>query len=138
MTEKISSALTVGELARRIGCPVHKIEYLIRSRNIQPIQRAGNARVFSEKDRPSSRRKSGELVNGRQAMTELNTYSADPRPAQVTLLNVKQVSELLGLHPRTVWKMAMTGDIPKPVKVGSKTVRWRLRDMDQFIAGVKL
>jgi DNA-binding transcriptional MerR regulator len=43
-------ALTVGELARRIGCPVHRVEYLIRARNLQPIQRAGNARVFSEKD----------------------------------------------------------------------------------------
>ena len=47
MSEK---ALTVGEIARRLGCPIHKIEYLIRSRNIQPIQRAGNLRVFSEKD----------------------------------------------------------------------------------------
>ena len=47
MSEK---ALTVGEIAKRLGYPIHKIEYMIRSRNIQPIQRAGNLRVFSEKD----------------------------------------------------------------------------------------
>jgi DNA-binding transcriptional MerR regulator len=46
--KKRINALTVGELARRIGCPVHKVEYLLRSRNIKPAFRAGNARVFSE------------------------------------------------------------------------------------------
>ena len=42
-------ALTLGEIARRLNCPLHKIEYLLRTREIQPIQRAGNLRVFSEK-----------------------------------------------------------------------------------------
>lgn len=44
------SLLTVGELARRLGRPVHAIEYLIRSRRIEPCGWAGNARVFSEAD----------------------------------------------------------------------------------------
>lgn len=50
MTEKVSCALTVGEIARQTNQPVHRIEYIIRSRNIQPNQRAGNARVFSKSD----------------------------------------------------------------------------------------
>ena len=41
-------ALTVGEIARRLNCPIHRIEYLVQSRNIQPTQRAGNLRVFSQ------------------------------------------------------------------------------------------
>ena len=41
---------TVGEIARRIGCPIHRIEYVIRVRNLTPKGRAGNARVFSEAD----------------------------------------------------------------------------------------
>ncbi len=41
---------TVGEIARRIGQPVHRVEYVIRSRNIQPTGIAGNARVFSDAD----------------------------------------------------------------------------------------
>ena len=41
-------ALTVGEIARRLGCPVHRIEYLIRSRGMRPSYRAGNARVFTQ------------------------------------------------------------------------------------------
>ncbi len=40
--------LTVGEIARRLGCPIHKILYLIQSRQIVPIQRAGALRVFDD------------------------------------------------------------------------------------------
>lgn len=50
MAERTSYALTVGEIAKRIGCPIHRIEYLIRARNIRPVQRAGNARVFTDVD----------------------------------------------------------------------------------------
>lgn len=39
---------TVGEIARRLGEPIHRIEYIIRARNIAPIVRAGNVRVFSD------------------------------------------------------------------------------------------
>ena len=39
---------TVGEIARRLGQPVHRIEYVIRSRRIRPEGRAGGLRVFSE------------------------------------------------------------------------------------------
>jgi hypothetical protein len=41
---------TVGEIARRLGQPVHRVEYLIKARGIQPCGRAGNCRVFSEAD----------------------------------------------------------------------------------------
>ncbi len=44
------SSLTVGELARRLGQPVHRIAYLIQSRHIRPVARAGIARVFTETD----------------------------------------------------------------------------------------
>jgi hypothetical protein len=39
---------TVGEIARRLGQPIHRIEYVIRARCIRPCGRAGNARVFTE------------------------------------------------------------------------------------------
>lgn len=41
---------TVGEIARRLGESLHRIEYVIRSRNIQPVSRAGNVRIFTESD----------------------------------------------------------------------------------------
>jgi DNA-binding transcriptional MerR regulator len=44
------AAPTVGEIARRLGVPLHRVEYLIRARGIRPASRAGNARVFAEAD----------------------------------------------------------------------------------------
>ncbi len=41
---------TVGEIARRLQAPVHKIIYVIRSRNIAACGRAGIANVYSEAD----------------------------------------------------------------------------------------
>lgn len=41
------SLLTVGEIARRLGTKVHRVEYVIKSRKVQPIGWAGHARVFS-------------------------------------------------------------------------------------------
>lgn len=45
-----ASLLTVGEIARRLSLPVHRIEYVIRTREIVPVGWAGNARVFAEYD----------------------------------------------------------------------------------------
>jgi hypothetical protein len=39
---------TIGEIARRLGEPHHRIEYVIRARRICPSSWAGNARIFSE------------------------------------------------------------------------------------------
>ena len=50
MPQLISSLPTVGEIARRLGVPLHRVEYVILSRNLRPSGRAGNARVFTEAD----------------------------------------------------------------------------------------
>ena len=42
--------LTVGEIARQLGVKIHKVEYVVASRNIEPAGRAGNLRVFTEAD----------------------------------------------------------------------------------------
>ncbi len=41
---------TVGEIVRRLSEPLHRIEYVIRARDIRPVGWAGNARIFSEAD----------------------------------------------------------------------------------------
>ena len=43
-------ALTVGEIAARLGQPIHRIEYVIESRGLRPTAWAGHARVFAESD----------------------------------------------------------------------------------------
>lgn len=41
---------TVGEIASKLQVPIHRVEYVIRARKIQPQCRAGNARVFTDAD----------------------------------------------------------------------------------------
>lgn len=57
--------LTVGEIARKLDCPVHRVQYLITSRNIKPIQRVGGYRIFSndilEKLRDENKKRKGVL-----------------------------------------------------------------------------
>jgi hypothetical protein len=50
VSTSIPTVPTVGEIARRLGEPLHRVEYVIRARNIRPSGWAGNARVFSEGD----------------------------------------------------------------------------------------
>lgn len=49
------------------------------------------------------------------------------------LLTAREVSELLGIHPRSVWRLASAGDLPKPIRLGQRVVRWRERDIIEAI-----
>ena len=48
MSASAPSMPTVGEIARRLGVPTHRVEYVIKVRGIHPRGWAGNARVFDE------------------------------------------------------------------------------------------
>lgn len=41
---------TVGEIARRLGESIHRVEYVVRTRRIRPSGRAGHVRIFTEDD----------------------------------------------------------------------------------------
>ena len=54
------------------------------------------------------------------------------------LLTVRDVSALLKIHPGTIWRMtamaeAGHGDFPRPVRLGGKTVRWRLHNVQAYL-----
>lgn len=59
----------------------------------------------------------------------------DPRFPDAQLLTAREVADLLRIHPRSVWRAATAGDIPKPIRIGPKVVRWRLTDLQAFIGG---
>lgn len=46
----VKRLLTIGEIASKLGVPVHRVGYVIRTRAIAPAGRAGIARVFSDSD----------------------------------------------------------------------------------------
>ena len=49
-----------------------------------------------------------------------------------TLLNVKEVSEMLGISERTIYRLADAGDMPQPVKLGA-AVRWRRQELETWV-----
>ena len=50
------------------------------------------------------------------------------------LLTVKDVAAILKVHPRTVWRMSAMGEIPAPLTLAPKTIRWRLKDIEAHVA----
>ncbi|CAG0986345.1 hypothetical protein PHYC_02045 [Phycisphaerales bacterium] len=52
------------------------------------------------------------------------------------LLRAREVSRLLAISVRGVWRLASAGQIPPPVRVGGAT-RWRASDIHEFIGGQK-
>ena len=69
MSDHLCNVPTVGEIARRLGVPVHRVEYVILTRGIEAQGRAGNARIFSAGDvkriDAELRRIEAERVDGR-------------------------------------------------------------------------
>ncbi len=51
----------------------------------------------------------------------------------VTLLDARRIAGLLGVHERTVWRLVSAGELPQPIRLGTKMVRWRLSDLESFL-----
>jgi len=69
-------------------------------------------------------------------MTQTVAVSAD-----VQLLDVREVAGLLRMHPRSVWRLAAQAEaglcnLPKPLRIGPKTIRWRLSDVQAYLAAL--
>jgi predicted DNA-binding transcriptional regulator AlpA len=60
---------------------------------------------------------------------------------EVRLLDVRQLGAALGMHPRSIWRLvAMAegghGNFPRPLRIGPKTIRWRLSDVQAYLASL--
>lgn len=42
-----SELLSVGQIAEKLGCPMHKVQYLVMARRIDPVRRVGGCRLFA-------------------------------------------------------------------------------------------
>lgn len=50
MSKPVDELLTVSRIAERLNVARHRVEYIIRSRRIEPTGSAGIARIFSAAD----------------------------------------------------------------------------------------
>jgi excisionase family DNA binding protein len=51
----------------------------------------------------------------------------------VAAINVREVAELLGVNARTIWRMSQRGEIPAPIRLGQRVVRWRLSYLREYL-----
>ncbi|MFN7020399.1 MAG: helix-turn-helix transcriptional regulator [Phycisphaerales bacterium] len=61
-------------------------------------------------------------------MDELSSRKTD-----VAVINVREVAEILGVNVRTIWRLSQRGDIPAPIRLGSRILRWRLTDLREHL-----
>lgn len=54
----------------------------------------------------------------------------------VTLVTARQVADLLRVHVRSVWRMSHAGQIPRPIRLAERVVRWRLADLKAYLDGI--
>jgi predicted DNA-binding transcriptional regulator AlpA len=50
------------------------------------------------------------------------------------LINAEELARLLNTSERSIWRYVSAGDIPKPVRLGRGTVRWRYEEIREWIA----
>ena len=49
------------------------------------------------------------------------------------LLTVRDVADALSVSVRTVWRLADSGQLPTPIRMGSRLTRWKAADIQLFI-----
>lgn len=63
----------------------------------------------------------------------MSNANANALPDDLQLLTARQVADLLGLHVRSVWRMASAHELPIPIRFGNRITRWRRADLEEFI-----
>ncbi|MGL4318213.1 MAG: helix-turn-helix transcriptional regulator [Pseudomonas sp.] len=53
---------------------------------------------------------------------------------QDRFLRFGAVADMIGLSRSTIWRMEREGNFPKRVQLGSKSVAWRLSDLNDWMS----
>jgi len=46
--------------------------------------------------------------------------------------SIKQICQRYSVAPATIWRWVSKGHFPRPYKLGPKTTRWHIEDLDGF------
>lgn len=55
------------------------------------------------------------------------------RKTDVAVINVREVAELLGVNTRTIWRLCQRNELPAPIRLGPRILRWRLADLREHL-----
>ncbi len=53
--------------------------------------------------------------------------------AKNRLLTVREVADWLQTSTRTVWRLVSASNLPQPLRLSKRTVRWRISDIRKWI-----
>jgi predicted DNA-binding transcriptional regulator AlpA len=121
-----------------------------RSAEIHPARQQGETKyncagsMRAQQEHEASRRRAfgskgvKMLTKDEMDLTRKHTLKLAKAPPSCEALTVKDVASLLKIHTRTVWRLAGMaesgiGNFPKPVRLGPKTVRWRVSDIEHYL-----
>lgn len=57
-----------------------------------------------------------------------------PEPSDDGLLTAREVCDLLRVDRRTLRRLVLTGDVPRPITIGPRTLRWRRAAVTAWLA----
>lgn len=53
------------------------------------------------------------------------------------LMTAEQVAALLQVDRRTLRRMVLLGEVPAPITIGARTIRWRRRTLERWLVGIE-
>ena len=62
-----------------------------------------------------------------------NNRKAHPEVVPPQVIHAKELAQMLSISLRTVRRLDSAGKIPRPVRVGSTAIRWRLEEIKNWI-----
>lgn len=66
-------------------------------------------------------------------MSHTTPHTTANLPAQEKLLRLPEVEEAVGLKKSKIYQLIQENKFPKPIKLGARSVRWKLSSVQIFI-----
>lgn len=79
---------------------------------------------------------SRDQKNRYKSVISLILYLCNQMEINQKLLSLKQVVALVGLAKSTIYRLMNSGDFPRPLKLGSRCVRWLVDDLNAWISNL--
>ena len=59
--------------------------------------------------------------------------NSNDKHANNQLLTVREIADQFKIAVRTVYRWVELGRLPKPIRIGTRTIRWRKSEIDCYI-----